>query len=110
MWLRYTVSGLEHFFIFFCGLICVQGGNNNYAELLFPQKKDLNPGQVERIHFSTPTPTAHSNISEHNPTSPLQNESVTLPTCPSARLYPSLETEMSSLNLQSTVIQHQQII
>uniref|UniRef100_A0A8C1SN30 Hematopoietic SH2 domain containing n=1 Tax=Cyprinus carpio TaxID=7962 RepID=A0A8C1SN30_CYPCA len=81
---------------------CEQGGNNNYAELLFPQKKDLNPGQVERIHFSTPTPTAHSNISEHNPTSPLQNESVTLPTCPSARLYPSLETEMSSLNLQST--------
>ncbi|XP_016131572.1 hematopoietic SH2 domain-containing protein homolog [Sinocyclocheilus grahami] len=80
---------------------CEQGGKNNYAELLFPQKKDVNPGQVEWINCSTPTHTAHSNISEHNPTSPLQNESFTLPTSPSARLYPSLEMELSSLNLQS---------
>uniref|UniRef100_A0A8C0YNX0 Hematopoietic SH2 domain containing n=1 Tax=Cyprinus carpio carpio TaxID=630221 RepID=A0A8C0YNX0_CYPCA len=80
---------------------CDQGDKNNYAELLFPQKKDVKPGQVEWIHFSTPTHTAHSNVSEHNPTSPLQNESFTLPTSPSARLYPSLEMEISSLNLQS---------
>ncbi|XP_016101923.1 hematopoietic SH2 domain-containing protein homolog isoform X2 [Sinocyclocheilus grahami] len=81
---------------------CEQGGKNNYVELLFPGKKAVNPGQVEWIHFSTPTHTTHSNISEHNPTLPLQNESFTPPTSPSARLYPSLETEMSSLNLQST--------
>ncbi|XP_059425369.1 hematopoietic SH2 domain-containing protein homolog [Carassius carassius] len=81
---------------------CEQGDKNNYAELLFPQKKKKNPGQVEWMKFSTPTHTVHSNISEHNPTPPLQNESFTQPTSPSARLYPSLETEMSSLNLQST--------
>ncbi|XP_043079865.1 hematopoietic SH2 domain-containing protein homolog [Puntigrus tetrazona] len=80
---------------------CEQGGKNNYAELLFPQKKDASPGQVEWMHFSTPTPSAHSDIPEQNPTSPLQNESSALPTSPSARLYPSLETEMSALNLQS---------
>ncbi|XP_026091561.1 hematopoietic SH2 domain-containing protein homolog [Carassius auratus] len=80
---------------------CDQGDKNNYAELLFPQKKDVKPGQVEWINFATPTHTAHSNIAEHNPTSPLQNESFTLPTSPSARLYPSLEMELSSLNLQS---------
>ncbi|KTG40084.1 hypothetical protein cypCar_00009286 [Cyprinus carpio] len=44
---------------------CEQGGNNNYAELLFPQKKDLNPGQDQptkpipkpRTIFTSKTPT-----------------------------------------------------
>ncbi|XP_050951564.1 hematopoietic SH2 domain-containing protein homolog [Labeo rohita] len=81
---------------------CEQGSKDNYAELLFPRKKDVDPGQVEWMNFISPTPTAHSNISEHNRTSPLQNESSTIPTSPSSRLYPSLETELSSLNVQST--------
>ncbi|XP_073700945.1 hematopoietic SH2 domain-containing protein homolog [Garra rufa] len=80
---------------------CEQGGKNNYVELLFPRRKDVNPGQVEWIHFTNPTQTAHSNISEHNPTSPLQTEFPALPTSPSVRLYPSLETELSSLSVQS---------
>ncbi|KAK2906872.1 hypothetical protein Q8A67_005857 [Cirrhinus molitorella] len=80
---------------------CEQGGKNSYAELLFPRKKDVNPGHVEWINFTTPTQTAPSNISEH-PTSPLQNELPAPLASPSARLYPSLDTELSSLSLQST--------
>ncbi|XP_067271863.1 hematopoietic SH2 domain-containing protein homolog [Pseudorasbora parva] len=81
---------------------CEQGGKNNYAELFFPQKKDVNPGQLEWINSSAQADTPHSDILEHNATSPLQKESPALPPNPPARLYPSLETELTTLNLPST--------
>ncbi|XP_067252108.1 hematopoietic SH2 domain-containing protein homolog [Chanodichthys erythropterus] len=80
---------------------CEQGGNNNYDELLFPRKKDVNTGHVEWINSSPQAHMPRSDILEHNTTSPLQNESPVQPTSPSARLYPSLETELTTLNLQS---------
>lgn len=89
------------------GFICVQDGKNNYAELLFPRKKDVNTGQVEWISSS---PQARTDILEHNTTSPLQNELPAQPKSPSARLYPSLETELTTMNLQSTVRRHQQTV
>lgn len=76
---------------------CEQGGKINYVELLFPQKKDLSHRQVEWISSSTETNTLQSNISEENQTSQLQNNSTSHP----ARLYPSLETEVCALNIQS---------
>ncbi|XP_056112578.1 hematopoietic SH2 domain-containing protein homolog isoform X1 [Rhinichthys klamathensis goyatoka] len=81
---------------------CEQGGKTNYAELFLPRKKELNAGQVEWINSPTQAHTPRSDISEHNATSALQTDVPALPSSPSARLYPSLETELTTLNLQST--------
>lgn len=87
----------------------MQGGNK-YAELFFPRKKEVNAGQVEWINSPTKAHTPHSDISEHNATSSLPTNGPALPSSPSARLYPSLEMELTTLNLQSTVIQHHYIM
>lgn len=81
---------------------CEQGGKSNYAELFFPRKKEVNAGQVEWMHSPTQAHTPHSDISENNATSALQTDLPALPSSPSPRLYPSLETELTALNLQST--------
>lgn len=104
-----TINNNHNFCLSVCDP-CVQGGKNNYAELLFPRKKDVNTGQVEWINSSPQAHMPRSDILEHNTTSPLQNESPAQPTSPSARLYPSLETELTTLNLQSMVIRHQQTV
>ncbi|TRZ01183.1 hypothetical protein DNTS_035503 [Danionella cerebrum] len=64
---------------------CEQGGKTNYVELLFPQKKDGN-SPVECID-TRQKQTLHSSVSEPNP---------------SARLYPTLEMDIGSLNAQTT--------
>ncbi|XP_051549059.1 hematopoietic SH2 domain-containing protein homolog [Myxocyprinus asiaticus] len=81
---------------------CEQGGKNDYVELLFPRKKDLHPDPSGFLNsFTQANVSPHSNISENNPTSAFQNESPTLPPSPTTRLYPSLETELTTLHLQS---------
>ncbi|KAK7136917.1 hypothetical protein R3I93_017094 [Phoxinus phoxinus] len=79
---------------------CEQGGKNNYAELFVSRK---NTGKVQWVTSPTQAHTPHSDISEHNATSALQADLPALPSSsPSARLYPSLETELTTMNLQST--------
>lgn len=68
-------------------LACEQGDKNSYAELLFPQRKNINSESNAWMNSST----------EHNPSLPIRNDSTTQPTSPTIGLYPSLAT----VNLQS---------
>ncbi|KAI7791266.1 hematopoietic SH2 domain-containing protein homolog [Triplophysa rosa] len=78
----------------YCQLLtvaCEQADKNSYAELLFPQRKNINVEPNAWMNSST----------EHNPSLPIRNESSTQATSPTTGLYPSLETELASVNLQS---------
>ncbi|XP_055072760.2 hematopoietic SH2 domain-containing protein homolog [Misgurnus anguillicaudatus] len=81
---------------------CEQGDKTSYAELLFPQRRNINPVRIARTN-SLPQECAAplSNTSGPKLTSPVQNESPTLCTSPSTGLYPCLQTELTTINLQS---------